>query len=92
MAFVGCEKCGIADNRGNFESSCSRDGRRVWPCPECGRPMSRVSVTEALELVRARAEAEEWRAAAGQQRVAETSARPGLRSPSPPPATRAGRP
>lgn len=63
MAFLGCDKCGIANNRSTFQPSY-RDGERVFPCPECGRPMTPVHIQEALELVRARAEAEQWRAAA----------------------------
>lgn len=61
MPFIGCEKCGVADNRDRFYEY-QRDGRRVWPCPECRRPMVPVSLREALELVRARAEADQWRA------------------------------
>lgn len=61
MAFLGCEKCGIANNQNRFQYE-SRAGRRVWPCPQCGRPMNRVSPGEAIELVRARAEAEQGRA------------------------------
>lgn len=71
MAFLGCEKCGIANNQNEFEPD-SRAGQRVWPCPECGRPMSRVSPGEAVELVRARAEAEQWRART-EQRLAGTA-------------------
>lgn len=65
MPFLGCEKCGIADNSHEFETSEHGRGADRRPlCPECGRPLRSVSIREALELVRERAEAEEWRAEA----------------------------
>jgi peptide subunit release factor 1 (eRF1) len=59
VAFVGCEKCGVAENRNVFR------GGRLMVCPDCGQPLKPISLTEAIELVRARAEADEWRAAVG---------------------------
>lgn len=59
MGFVGCEKCGVVENRNAFY------GGRVMVCPECGQPLEAISMPEALELVRARAEADEWRVRAG---------------------------
>lgn len=61
MPFIACQKCGVADNRDCFYAQ-RRDGQAVWPCPECRRPMVPVTLREALELVRERAEADEWRA------------------------------
>ena len=60
MAFGGCEKCGTVINTYR-KAKVTVDGSRYWPCPECGRPMRRVSVGEAIELARERAEAERWR-------------------------------
>ena len=62
MPFSGCEKCGTAVNNHQVPS-VTVNGSRCRPCPECGRPMHPVSIAEALELVRARAEADQWRAA-----------------------------
>jgi hypothetical protein len=59
VAFVGCEKCGVAENRNAFY------GGRLMVCPDCGQALTEISLAEALELVRARAEADEWRAAVG---------------------------
>lgn len=63
MPFSGCDKCGIAHNDGQLVST-PRGPAGLPLCPECGRPMRRVSIAEALELVRERAEADEWRATA----------------------------
>jgi hypothetical protein len=63
MGFVGCEKCGVVENRNVFY------GGRLMVCPDCGQALKTVSMAEALELVRARAEADEWRAGAGHDAV-----------------------
>lgn len=60
MPFSGCDKCGIANNDGQLVSTRRGPGGRPL-CPECGRPMRPVSIAEALELVRERAEADKWR-------------------------------
>lgn len=75
MPFLGCDKCGIADNSNEF--ACSRGTARQL-CPECGRPLRPVSIVEALELVRERAEAQEWRARA------DGTAPPAARTPTTP--------
>lgn len=64
MGFSGCDTCGTAVNN-NEVPKVTVNRSRCRPCPQCGRPMRSVSVSEALELVRERAEAEEWRARAG---------------------------
>ena len=64
MVFLGCEKCGVADNRSAFKPTTGGHGGPVFRCPECGRPMTEVNLQDALELVRERAEAKQWRAAA----------------------------
>jgi hypothetical protein len=68
LSFVGCEKCGVADNRSEFQRTVS-GGAFVWPCPDCGRPMAPVTIREAIELVQARAEAERWRARSRRSRA-----------------------
>lgn len=77
MSFVGCEKCGVADNRSQFQPIVS-GGTFVWLCPDCGRPMAPVTIREAIELVQARAEAEQWRASsrrsAAEQRASRVAA------------------
>jgi RNase P subunit RPR2 len=60
MAFSGCDKCGTVINTYR-KVQVTVGGSRCWPCPECGRPMRSVSVGEAIELARERAEAEQWR-------------------------------
>ena len=59
MGVVGCEKCGVVENRNAFY------GGRLMVCPDCGQRLEAISMAEALELVRARAEAAEWRLRAG---------------------------
>jgi hypothetical protein len=51
VEFVGCEACGLVENRNAFY------GGRPLMCPDCGQPLEVMSKTRALELVGARAEA-----------------------------------
>lgn len=60
MPFCGCDKCGTVLNTYELSRSTA-SASDCWGCPECGRPMRRVTIREALELVRERSEAEQWR-------------------------------
>jgi hypothetical protein len=73
MAFWGCEKCGVALNAQEL-SPVLRRGRLERLCPECGRGLEPVSLTEALELVRERAEADRWRSVLREEPPGERAA------------------
>lgn len=70
MAQFGCPRCGVVVNPeiefvavpGLRQADSRGPSRRV--CPECGAAMPRISLSEAMALVRERAEAERWRAQA----------------------------
>ena len=81
MPFWGCERCGVALNESEVRElpvvmlRMSAEWKRPL-CPECRHPLERVSVTDALALVRERAEADRRRAQTQLSAYAQGAAAP----------------